>query len=111
MIVYRYREVALGIILPDDVLVEEGLDFLGLGQFAHIEAVYLPTFLLATHRFACNLLSLLSAFVTDVSADAGDEHAYFSVGSSAETAVLSLLLLCHYFLFSTWSIIPYSFAS
>ena len=50
--------------------------------------------------------------IADETADTGDEHAHLGLRTSTETAVLSLLLLCHcYFLISTWSIMPYSLAS
>ena len=110
VVVYRYGEVALGIILTDDVLVEERLYLLRFGKLVQIKVCILAVLLSATHCLTCNLVSLLGTLVADEPADTGDEHAHLGLRASAETAVLSLLF-CHYFLISTWSIIPYSLAS
>ena len=37
MIIYSYRQIALGIVLTDDVLVEECLDFCRFRQFLQVE--------------------------------------------------------------------------
>ena len=100
VVIHRYRQVSLGIVLAYHVLVEECLYLLGLGQLLQVEVASLATLFALLHRFAHNLMSLLGTFVADIPVYARDEHAHLGIRTSAKAAVLSLLL-CHYFLTST----------
>ena len=125
VVVDRHGHVALGGILSDDVLVEEGLDLRGLEQLLHLQRGRgLP--LVGGHEAVVmqDLVTVLDAFVADRGAVHALEHdLHLRAPGAAERAALpvagrravAVFMLCHlcYFsrLESTSSIRPYSLAS
>ena len=112
MIVDGYREVALGLVLSDDVVVEVLLDVLGLGQGLEVE-------LGGVEGLSLGLLEELVllehvhrqgyAVGADLAVDALQEEGDFVLGTSAEDAVSFVCLLSHAYFssrLSTRSIIP-----
>ncbi len=67
VVVDRHREDLLGVLLADDVVVEEVVDVLGLGQLVEAELSRLGQLLFD------DLVAQVDALVTDVDARAGDE--------------------------------------
>jgi hypothetical protein len=81
VVVHGDREDLLGPVLADDVLVEVGLDVLGLGHQGAGGVVVLALVL-----FGDDLVAQLDALVADVDRGTGDELAHFLLGLAAEGA-------------------------
>jgi hypothetical protein len=67
VVVDRDSEGLLGCVLPDDILVKEVEDFLGLGQ------VFPLDFVAVAALFFDDLVAQIDALVTDVDPGAGDQ--------------------------------------
>src|SRR3954447_20501372 len=80
VVVDRYREGALGVLLPDDVLLEDGVDLLRLREVLDVEGRG-PGELLVD-----DLVTEIDALVADVDARAGDQLLDLSLGLAAEAA-------------------------
>ena len=85
VVVHRDREHALGVVLADDVIVEDALDlfrgrhaFLGLDQRGFV-------------LLADDVHAELDAFIADEHGRAGDELAHLVLALAAERAVESVL--------------------
>src|ERR1700722_1556707 len=87
VIVDRHREDPLGAFLPDDVFIEDFLDFLGLGELV-------AGTLGALFQFFPNyVVAQLHAFVADENAGAGDEFPNLVLALSTERAVQQLAVI------------------
>jgi hypothetical protein len=80
VVVDRHRERALGLLLADDVLVEDVVDLPRLGEILDVEG-----------RRSCELLvddlvAEIDAFVADVDAGAGDQLLDLPLRLAAEAA-------------------------
>ena len=92
VVVDRDRERALGLALPDDVLVEEIVDLGRLGQLVELDLTGLGQLLLD------DLVAEIDALVTDVDAGAGDQFLDLLLALPAERAleqVTAVTDACH----------------
>jgi hypothetical protein len=87
MIVDRHRQDPLGAFLTDDVLIEDFLDFLRLGEFVA------GTFGALFQFFPNYVVAQLHAFVADENAGAGDEFPNLVLALSTERAVQQLAVI------------------
>ena len=78
VVVHRDGEDLLGVVLADDVVVEEGAHFARGGQLFEVQLTRLGEF------FFDDLVAQLDAFVADVHAGAGDELLHLLLRLSAE---------------------------
>ena len=84
MIIYRYRQITLGVVLAVDILVQEVLDFFRFRQITQVQAtraVLLP------HGLFHDFMGLFRTTVTDTSVDAGNQETDLIFRTAAETAV------------------------
>ena len=89
VVVDRHGQVALGIILPDDILVEKRLYLLGLGQLLARNRpfrIFLP--LLVQILFGKEV-GLFGTLVADAAVTAGHQQPHLVFTSSAETTLLT----------------------
>ena len=97
MVVYGDREIALGLILADDIAVKE---LFYLTWFGEILELLLSSFFgglcFGTRELFEELVSSVDALWTDVRVDPLKEASSLFFRPTAEAA-LFLLLLCHYF--------------
>ena len=84
VVVHCHRQVTLGLILSDDILVQKILDVLRLREIVQIQ--FLRGLFLLAESFLHNLMGLFRAAVTDTSVDAGDKEAHLVFRTPAETA-------------------------
>src|SRR3712207_1587335 len=92
VVVDRDRERALGLLLPDDVLLEEVVDLLGLRQLVELEVRRLRELLLD------DLVAEVDALVADVDPRARDELLDLLLALAAERALQQIAALtdpCH----------------
>jgi hypothetical protein len=80
VVVDRYRERALGLLLPHDVLVEDAVDLLRLGEVVDVEARRCRELLVD------DLVTEIDALVADVDARAGDQLLDLALRLAAERA-------------------------
>ena len=80
VVVDRHREGALGLFLPDDVVGEDRVDLLGLGQVLEIESRRRRELLVD------DLVAEIDALVADVDARAGYELLDLALALAAEAA-------------------------
>ena len=116
VVVDRDRQHLLGLVLADDVFVEDVLDLPGLGQFLHVRSQGL----LNLQLFRDDIVAELDALVADVHRRSGDEFLDLFLAFAAERAG-QVLLVCFptthaappstVFLVTMASISPYSLAS
>ena len=66
VVIYRNRQVALGFVLSDHVLVEEGLDIGWLGQRSQLESFYMAFFLLLDLILLDDSVTCLHTLVADI---------------------------------------------
>lgn len=124
VVVDRHRHITLGVVLPDDILVEELLDLRRLEQLLHLERCRSGTPLLRGHVVLNDdLIAVLDTFVADIGAVHALEHDLHipalgtaeraAVAARSAPMVIVVLILRHHFprFESTSSISPYSFAS
>ena len=100
MVVDGYRQIALGLVLTDDVLVEVVFYLTGLGHVFQLKLDSVGFLDRRETRFLYYLICLTCAVFTDKAADTRDEQFHISFATSAE-----ITLFLHFF-FSTSSIIP-----
>ena len=125
VIVYRYAERDLGVVLTDDIFVKDSLDLLGLQKRGEILLGHLWSGRMMIIAVALDLARLLDdvhakldAAVADIRTAARDQPGHHILRFSAEGAVdfLFVVLIRHgtnspYLLSITLSIRPYSNAS
>ena len=100
VVVHRHGEVALGVILPYDVLIEIVLYFLRLGHLGFPFLAFLSRPFLVIHvRLFHNAVSLRSTVLADVSVDSCDKQFHLFVRASAEATYF----LCHDLSFRVYS--------
>ena len=87
VVVHRHGQRLLGALLPDDVLVEHGLDLGGLGQLVARPVGLVLEFL------ADDVVAQLDALVADEHGGAGDELAHLVLALAAEGAVQQLAVV------------------
>ncbi len=80
VVVNGYGENPLGLVLPDNVTIEELEDLVGLGQLGEAHLFGVGKLLLD------DLIAQLDAFVTDVDTWTGDEFAHLLLRLAAEAA-------------------------
>jgi hypothetical protein len=87
MVIYRHGQDPLGAFLADDILVEDLLDFLGLGE--------LVTGALGAllELFPDNVVTKLHAFVTDENGGPCNQFSNFVLALSTEGAVQQLAIV------------------
>ena len=85
VIVHRNRQEALGIVLPDDILVEESLDFHRLGQFLQVQfaGTVLAFVLQSLLRY---LVSLHGTAVADEAVHSRNQESHFIFRPPAKAA-------------------------
>ena len=124
MVINRYREHLLGVVLSDDILVEKVLDLRRLEQLLHLEGRRGGTPLLRGHVVLDDdLIAVLDTFVADIGTVHALEHDLHipalgtaeraAVAARSAPMVIVVLILRHHFprFERTSSISPYSFAS
>ena len=84
VVVDRHRQDLLGLVLADDVVVEEVVDLAGLGQLVEAQVAGLGQLLLD------DLVAQVDALVADVHAGAGDELLHLLLRLAAERALQQL---------------------
>ena len=109
VVIYRYSEITLGLVLSDHIVIKIGFDLLRLRHLLQFELLVLR-FLGVRHILLHDMVSLLGTVLADKPAQARDQQFYFTFTSSAETTCF-LHPSSYFFLVSTVSIIPYSLAS
>ena len=87
MVVDRHREHALGALLADHVLIEDFLDFLGLGKL--VAGAFGALFEL----LADDVVAKLDALVADEYRRPGDQFPNFVLALSAEGAIQQLAVI------------------
>ena len=80
VVVDGHRQGALGLFLPDDVVGEDGVDLLGLGQVLQVERRRRGELLVD------DLVAEIDALVADVDARAGDQLLHLTLALAAEAA-------------------------
>jgi len=80
VVVDRYGERALGLLLADDVLVEDVVDLPRLGEALDVEGRW------SRQLLVDDLVTEIDALVADVDAGAGDELLDLALGLAAEGA-------------------------
>jgi hypothetical protein len=90
MVVHRHRQETLGIVLTNDILIEELLYFYGFRKFFQIQLR--GTCLLASPQsLLSNLISLGGATVADIAIHPRYEKSDFIFGATAKTASIFIL--------------------
>ena len=91
MIINCHREVSLGLILSDDILIKVGLDFLGLGNIQLLTRTRL--FLcVRTIAIGCShLIGLYSAILTDGTVNTRYQEFHLTLCTSTE-----ITSVCHF---------------
>ena len=85
MVVDRYRENFLGVLLADDVLVQNALDFFRFGQAVAAGLVGILEF------FANDVVTELDALVADKNRRAGNQLADFVLAFPTERTIEQLI--------------------
>ena len=119
VVVYRHGEIALRLVLSDDILVEVVFYLMGLWNFHGIpgtEIVLILTVVVQQMVRLEDVECLCHAMVADVAVHTRDKELHIVLPSAAEGTHLlfsfsHIFSLPFYFLVSTVSIIPYSRAS
>ena len=87
MVVDRHAECALGVVLPDHVLVEHIANLRGLRQFQHLKTRVLGVLL------AQDLHAEANTFVADRHAGTGHQTVYLMLAFAAERAALHAVVI------------------
>jgi hypothetical protein len=80
VVVDRDRQRALGVVLADDVLVQDVVDLLRLGEILDVERRR------GGELLVDDLVAEIDALVADVDAGAGDQLLHLALGLAAEAA-------------------------
>ena len=109
VVIYSHREIALGVVLTDDIFVEERLYLTRLRNLLKLCFFFFFTVCCFVGiRTKIYLIDLLDAVVANHSAKTCHQETYLTFSPTAEATYV----FCHYFFFfNTSSIIPYSRAS
>ena len=89
MVVYRNGKSTLGVVLTNDILIEECLYLLWFGEFLHLEVILWQHSLLAQ-----DVMRLLHAVIADEAGHSGHQQSDLILGPATETAT-SFILLSH----------------
>ena len=97
VVVHGHGQIAFGLILPDDILVQIALNLFGLGHFflgsVRLLGVFALGFAPQHAALLHNIVGLRGAVLTDIAVQSGDEQPYLVFVSSAERTNF----LCHCF--------------
>ena len=105
VVVHGYAQIALGFFLTDNILVKIVLYFLRLGYALHTGRRRLFLLCGLHARLLHYLIGLLGTLFADEAVDTRYQQLRLTLAAPAE-----ITCLLHFFA-STWSIMPYSFAS
>ena len=106
VVIDSHGEIALGVVLPDDILIQIGFDVGGFGERLPVELIEFTRSRFAIHGGFClavRLQSLLydgvgltGTVIADETVDTADEQANLFIAAAAERTMVMSLFLCHY---------------